>query len=533
MAGKITLEEIHNSLKSYIDSKKVTNTATVSDNGLLSATDKKKLDGIATGANNYVHPSNHPASVITQDANNRFVTDAEKNTWNSKAPSTLASSSVNGLMSAVDKKRIDDLHRLLIAVSTFAELKAAVSAAASQPTMIFVTAGTYNFTETLYLPSYTRLIGVGEVKFQSNSDSVNCFISNKTDGSTGNYDGSCDIIVENIIFDGLDRTSALTPLGFGHANHIQIIDCTFKDLHVWHMIELNAVRNAIIYNCTFTNYGNIGSAHTEAIQLDMAFDAGTFPWFGPYDGTGCEDIEINSCRFTKIGRKCVGNHTFKEGTPVKNVKFINNTIINADTVLNIHDLQGLVCTGNYAEDCNFLIESGNAKNDVGDFVVSNNEFYGRYKGISISESEGRFIGINMGGNSTGKSCKKMIVTNNIINDIWYHGIGFTMDDVLIANNIFRRVWKNGIYAYGGWSITIANNMFYNTAYEHESRGAIVIGHNSNVLTHYVIVTGNNIQNRSRVIIGGNTAKCIVANNICSVVNTNGEALVSNVGNHEL
>lgn len=33
---------------------------------------KKKLDGIAMGANNYVHPSSHPASMIAQDATHRF-----------------------------------------------------------------------------------------------------------------------------------------------------------------------------------------------------------------------------------------------------------------------------------------------------------------------------------------------------------------------------------------------------------------------------------------------------------------------------
>lgn len=34
----------------------------------------------------YTHPASHPASVIEQDASNRFVTDAEKSTWNSKQP---------------------------------------------------------------------------------------------------------------------------------------------------------------------------------------------------------------------------------------------------------------------------------------------------------------------------------------------------------------------------------------------------------------------------------------------------------------
>ncbi len=39
--------------------------ATTSSNGLMSSTDKSKLDGIATGANNYTHPTTHPASMIT------------------------------------------------------------------------------------------------------------------------------------------------------------------------------------------------------------------------------------------------------------------------------------------------------------------------------------------------------------------------------------------------------------------------------------------------------------------------------------
>jgi hypothetical protein len=44
--------------------------------------EKNKLSGIAVSANNYSHPANHPASIITQDANNRFVTDVEKTKWN-------------------------------------------------------------------------------------------------------------------------------------------------------------------------------------------------------------------------------------------------------------------------------------------------------------------------------------------------------------------------------------------------------------------------------------------------------------------
>lgn len=55
--------------------------ATQSVDGKMSKEDKKKLDGIAENANNYVHPEHHAPSIITQDADNRFVTDAQITKW--------------------------------------------------------------------------------------------------------------------------------------------------------------------------------------------------------------------------------------------------------------------------------------------------------------------------------------------------------------------------------------------------------------------------------------------------------------------
>lgn len=59
--------------------------ATPTVDGKMSKEDKAKLDGIAVNANNYVHPSSHPATMITEDATHRFVSDTEKSTWNNKA----------------------------------------------------------------------------------------------------------------------------------------------------------------------------------------------------------------------------------------------------------------------------------------------------------------------------------------------------------------------------------------------------------------------------------------------------------------
>lgn len=99
--------------------------ATTSQDGLMSKEDKTKLDGLTTytlpvatssslggvkqGDNitisgdgtisthaPYQHPENHPASIITQDENNRFVTDAEKTKWNqASTDSTSALSQIS------------------------------------------------------------------------------------------------------------------------------------------------------------------------------------------------------------------------------------------------------------------------------------------------------------------------------------------------------------------------------------------------------------------------------------------------------
>jgi hypothetical protein len=43
-----------------------------------------KVGGMDDNANNYSHPANHAATVITEDSTHRFATDAEKTTWNAK-----------------------------------------------------------------------------------------------------------------------------------------------------------------------------------------------------------------------------------------------------------------------------------------------------------------------------------------------------------------------------------------------------------------------------------------------------------------
>ena len=50
----------------------------------MTKAEKDKLAGIADQANKYEHPANHPASMITEDDEHKFVTDAEKKSIASK-----------------------------------------------------------------------------------------------------------------------------------------------------------------------------------------------------------------------------------------------------------------------------------------------------------------------------------------------------------------------------------------------------------------------------------------------------------------
>ena len=85
LAADATHRLVTDAEKTKWNNKAEKTTATTSADGLMSKADKSKLDGVAAGANNYQHPASHPASMITQDASHRFVTDSEKTGWNEKA----------------------------------------------------------------------------------------------------------------------------------------------------------------------------------------------------------------------------------------------------------------------------------------------------------------------------------------------------------------------------------------------------------------------------------------------------------------
>jgi hypothetical protein len=76
---------------------------------IMTAAERAKLTGIEDGANNYTHPSTHPATIIVDDSTHRFVSDLEKQIWNAKATTDVVTIGSNGLMSADDKAKLNGI----------------------------------------------------------------------------------------------------------------------------------------------------------------------------------------------------------------------------------------------------------------------------------------------------------------------------------------------------------------------------------------------------------------------------------------
>ena len=119
-------------LQTALDGKSATNhthsNATTSINGFMSSADKTKLDGIASGANNYVHPTSGVTAgtyrSVTVDANGHVTGGTNPTTLSGygitdAAPSShigatgtahgVATTSVAGFMSSADKTKLDGI----------------------------------------------------------------------------------------------------------------------------------------------------------------------------------------------------------------------------------------------------------------------------------------------------------------------------------------------------------------------------------------------------------------------------------------
>lgn len=98
----VNMRHVTDAEKKIWSNKASKDLATIFSPGLVSSSDKEKIDSVEKYANHYEHPDQHDPGIIAEDNMHRFVTDKQIVTWNDKPTGKLASEENDGQMSSGD-----------------------------------------------------------------------------------------------------------------------------------------------------------------------------------------------------------------------------------------------------------------------------------------------------------------------------------------------------------------------------------------------------------------------------------------------
>lgn len=218
-----------------------------------------------------------------------------------------------------------------------------------------VSAGTYSITNSLYVPSNTKIVfkdgavinkgtytGFPDnilVPSQSVFQLVPPSLATGTEVVPG-YDGSHDVEFTGegtVIMDMLFYYGA-TAIIMAHNNNVVVRNINFRNYLGHHFMEINSSQNVLVENCTFVGSKSTGSKddHKEAINIDTP-DLNTgglnLGWV-KHDRTPINNVTIQNNSFDGVLR-AIGSHKYSVSlldntTQVyhTNLNILNNTIQN-------------------------------------------------------------------------------------------------------------------------------------------------------------------------------------------------------------
>ena len=193
-----------------------------------------------------------------------------------------------------------------------AAIQAAINSCKDSGGLIYFPTGTYIVTASLLVYSNQMLFGKPGAVIKQGAAITNLMMTYCASDTTG-YNGTHDVVICGLTFDGGSYTTNNTLLGTVHAKNITISNCIFKNAYgEWHDVEINSTYNCKIVNCDFE-----GARHTNSsaclIQVDALNNEATWPWGsnrGSVDGTISKYVEISSCIFhdSEVA-PAIGNHS--------------------------------------------------------------------------------------------------------------------------------------------------------------------------------------------------------------------------------
>jgi len=358
--------------------------ATESLDGKMSSVDKTKVNGISTNAkkvesssingnikidgtetNVYTHPSTHLPSIISQDANNRFVTDAEITTWNAKANQSDLNTTLDKIGVLSDLPTTDKTSLVNSIIETNEQLSHIVQVFASS----FGAIGdnnTDNATAFQNLSSYVNtLTGKSKVEviFPNGtlkySNGLNFTKEVKLKGTLGsilNYVGTGKAI-------SLGRDNVTNTDYFDNQNYeVDGITFTGGNTMTYGIYFNKHVTMPRVLNCKFFNFGN--SSAWGIYFDDNNWDAFVHncSWFNPPTGlTGLKWIGMSPFANTRVRiSDCLASNLSGWGTAI----YLNgyNCIVHNCKIEGFQTCIRLGGYSNYSKITNCYFESAN--NDV-------------------------------------------------------------------------------------------------------------------------------------------------------------------------
>lgn len=455
--------------------------------------DAENAVSTANGAVNTIQTAVQDANTATTNANNAA---SAANTAASNA-NTAADAANRAAQAAIDadtimwggvlNKPIFDV-RDYSSVDDDVRIQTAINAAkAAGKSIVLIPDGTYLINTAIKVPSNITIIMGKNTILKRNAD-INNIMINDADGIAGGYTANENITIIGGVFDANKAAYATvcTSLAFGHSNRIKVIGTKFINNYDWHMIELNAVQNAIVEKCYFKDYGT-ETTGSEMLQLDLMLGTEQFPWFGPYDNTACDNITIQDCLFEN-GKKAIGSHSAVDNIFHNNIKILRNTfkscILSSYRAISALNYNNLIVKDNYFENCSGGVSTAASS---GTTQYENiNILHNIFLNISPSNVYARAIYVT---GSLSSYVNNVNIIENRVDLVGKHGIGVDYGiNVLIKGNIVARCGQAGIW--GGFSgsnvVIIGNIVKGNNTTATEYRYDMMIGWNSPEVTSAIV-----------------------------------------------
>ena len=379
----------------------------------------------------------------------------------------------------------------------------------------YIDGANYAIQNPIVVPSGRRLFGINGATVTISKGDLG--LTNEHDGTTTGYTQASDISVENIKF-VVSHASECTTIGFGHASNVSVVGCEFSGNKKWHMIEFNACTHCVADGNYFHNYGNADTGGTEMVQLDYASGTSVFPWFGPYDNSGCYDVKIINNFFEGDGSKsasipaAIGNHTTSNDKSNHSEKVIiaNNLCYNMGGFCKFVDLGRATIANNVSTYCRTAINLSYGCNYI---TVANNILQGDNAG-SVASTNGR--GVWTYASTSSSYPEHVSLMNNKIYNFATHGVCLQGRLHMVVGNEITACRMNGIYSgYDEGGSYYGNNICYGNHADGDDYFDLYYNAKANTLTTGLI--GDNVIESCKFsnasCVGSDGGYHIVINNV--------------------